>query len=130
MTTAWNGLLPNWLTLLLVAALLMAVVHGTWTLLRKQVARRWIAGLGALRVAIVGVFMLILLQPVVTYSANVPQLPEMAVLVDVSTSMGQPSGSSDGTRLKEAVARLRTGLNCFWVAIVLHHATGESRTCR
>jgi hypothetical protein len=109
MTTVWNGPLPIWLTLLLGAALVIALIHGTWTLLRKQVAPRWIAVLGALRVAILGVFVLILLQPIVTYSANVPQLPEMAVLVDVSTSMGQPSGSGDGTRLQEAAARLRTG---------------------
>jgi hypothetical protein len=107
MTTAWNGLAPIWLTLLLGTALAIALVHGAWTLLRKQVPHRWIAVLAALRSAILGVFVLVLLQPVVTYSSSTPQLPEMAILVDVSASMGQPSGASDRTRLQEAAGHLQ-----------------------
>ena len=95
-----HSLLPVWLALMLIGALLASVVYGAWTLMHKQVRPRWVAILTGLRLAIVAVFAFILLQPVVSYSRTIPRLPELLVLIDSSQSMAKLAGSQ--TRLEEA----------------------------
>jgi hypothetical protein len=93
--------------LLLVMAFFGAIVFGTLTLVRKSIPRNWVLVLSALRFGIFVLFLLILLQPAITYRSNTAQLPEMIVLVDVSQSMARPG--SKGTRLDEVNAVLRRG---------------------
>jgi hypothetical protein len=107
MSFQFNSVLPACFALPLIAALLAATIFGTVTLLRKRIAPNLIITLSALRFAIFIVFLLILLQPALTYTSNVPQLPELVVLVDTSPSMAQDDGK--GTRLSEATAALRQG---------------------
>lgn len=95
--------LPLWVSLLLATALLGMVVHGSITLLQRQVPRRWVIGLAALRVGIVAVFTLILLQPVVSGTRSAERRPEMLVLVDGSESMAQPGTREGVSRLQESL---------------------------
>src|SRR5262249_5336177 len=107
MSLHFNNLLPWWLSVLLVIALLGATVYGTLTLVRKGVAGNWVMTLLLLRLGVFVLFLLILLQPALTYTSRTTQLPELIVLVDTSQSMGQ-SGSK-GTRIEEVGGVLRRG---------------------
>lgn len=107
MAIQFNNLLPLWLTLPLVLALLAAIGYGTFTLARKQVARNWLVTLTSLRLGIFVLFVLILVQPAVTYTSSVRQLPELIVLVDASHGMGQ--AGENRTRLDEVKTALRQG---------------------
>jgi hypothetical protein len=107
MSMQLNPLLPIWLSLPLMAALFAGVVYGTWVLRQKQVARRWVIALTCLRLAIFAAFVLILLQPALSYSHSTPQLPELLVLIDTSKSMNR--AGSKGTRLEESIALLQKG---------------------
>ncbi|HZZ77949.1 MAG TPA: vWA domain-containing protein, partial [Gemmataceae bacterium] len=107
MSMHFDLLLPAWLTMLLALALLGAIAYGTMTLLQKGVARKFFVILTLIRVIVFVLFLLILLQPALTYTSQAAQLPELVVLVDTSRSMGQASGK--GTRLGEVTAHLRQG---------------------
>lgn len=107
MSIQWNPVLPTWLTWLLLLAMFVAFTFGTLTLIRKQVAGRWVRWLTALRIGMLVTFLAIVLQPVFTYSRNVPQLPEMLILMDTSRSMAQ--SASESTRLDEVRKHLRAG---------------------
>src|SRR5262245_63808610 len=67
--------LPVWLILFLAVDLLVVLAHGTFTLIRRQVPRRSIIQLGILRVAIVLLFALVLLHPVVAYKRSTERRP-------------------------------------------------------
>lgn len=99
--------IPAWQISLLAVGLLAFLAYGCALLARKNVPRRWIVTLGVLRVAIVAVFTVSLLQPVVSYSRSEPRRPEMVVLVDTSASMGLPRAEGTGSRLDEALGALR-----------------------
>src|SRR5262245_10520714 len=98
--------LPVWVILLLSAALLAVLAHGSVILLRRQVPRRSVVILAILRVAIILLFALVLLHPVASYSRTTQRRPEMLVLFDVSESMAQPGASEGTTRLEEVVQAL------------------------
>jgi hypothetical protein len=98
-------ILTPWLTWLVAVALLAVLVQGTIVLVRKGIQPRWVAILGGLRFSIIVVFLLILFQPVFSYSREMEQLPELMVLVDTSRSMAQ-SGQRGQSRLEEAVSVL------------------------
>ncbi len=101
--------LPLWLVLLLSAALLGVLAHGSLTLLRRQVPRRSVIVLALLRIAMVLLFALVLLHPVASYTRTIERRPEMLVLLDVSESMAQPGASDGTTRLEEVVRTLDGG---------------------
>jgi hypothetical protein len=101
------GILPAWLVWVLAGGLLGVLAHGTLVLIHKKIQPRWVAILGGLRLAIALVFLLILLQPVLSFSQTTEQLPEIMVLVDTSASMGKPGGASQGSRLDESITALR-----------------------
>src|SRR5436190_8627363 len=103
--------LPVWLILLVCAALLAVLAHGSFTLIHRQIPRRSVMVLASLRVAIILLFALVLLHPVLSYKRTTQRRPEMVVLLDVSESMAQP-GSTEGTsRLEEVLHELdRRGL--------------------
>jgi hypothetical protein len=101
--------LPAWVILLLAAALLGVLAHGSRTLLRRQVPRRWVGILAILRVAMVALFVLVLLQPVLSYTRTTERRPEMLVLLDTSASMAQPGGTAGTSRLGEVVHALDQG---------------------
>ncbi|MBI2805810.1 MAG: VWA domain-containing protein [Planctomycetes bacterium] len=107
MTIQFNPLLSFWLSLPLIAALLTAVVYGGWVLRQKQVARNWRIALTGLRTGVFCVFVLILLQPALSYTSSSPQLPEMLVLVDTSKSMSRTSAKKN--RLEDALGVLQQG---------------------
>ncbi len=108
MSIQLNPLLSSWLTLLLVLALLGALVHGTVIMLRKQVVPRLVWTLGGIRLAIFFTFLAILLQPAVSYTTSVAQLPELLVLIDTSPSMSIPAAGGN-TRLDEVKGVLKKG---------------------
>ena len=107
MSIQMSQLLPAWLTVLLLVALLAALIYGTLTLVRKAIARNWVITLSCLRAAILVAFLLILLQPAISYTSNTAQLPELIVLVDTSLSMSKPG--TKGTRLEEVTLALQIG---------------------
>src|SRR5262249_23108403 len=82
---------------------------GTWSMLHKQVRPGWAALLALLRLIVLALVVLVLLQPVVSYSSSATPLPELLVLIDTSRSMGQPAGRGDTTRLAETLGILRAG---------------------
>src|SRR5436309_15539293 len=103
--------LPVWVILLVCAALLAALAHGSITLIRRQIPRRSIIVLASLRVAIILLFALVLLHPVASWTRSTQRRPEMLVLLDVSESMSQPGASEGTSRLEEVVQALdRQGL--------------------
>jgi len=102
--------LAVWVVLLMSAALLGVLAHGSLTLLRREVPRRSVAVLAVLRIAIVILFALVMLQPVVSYTRTVDRRPEMLVLIDVSESMAEPGGKEGTTRLEEVKGALGGGL--------------------
>lgn len=101
---------PVWVALGLSAALLAVLAHGSFSLLRRQVPGRWVVILACLRVAIIALFTLVLLQPVLSWSRTAQRRPEMLVLVDTSESMAQAGGADGLTRLEEAMRILDSGL--------------------
>ena len=107
MSLQMNPLLSTWLTVLLIFALFAATAYGTLTLVHKAIARNWVITLSCLRAAILVAFLLILLQPAISYTSSLAQLPELIVLVDTSHSMGQPG--TKGTRLEEVTSALQKG---------------------
>lgn len=94
---------PAWLIVLVGAALLALLVHGVIVLRRREVLPRGIRILTALRFLVALVFLLCLMQPVVSYTREVEEIPEMLVLVDVSQSMSLPAGADKADRLQHAV---------------------------
>lgn len=102
--------LPIWVVFVLSACLLGALGHGSWTLLRREVPRRSVLILAGLRVAIVVLFALVLIQPVVSYTRRALRRPELLVLIDTSASMSQAGGSEGVSRLDEVVRILEGGL--------------------
>ncbi len=104
----WLPLLPAWLVVLLAVALLTTLAYGSLMLLRKQVPGRWVAVLGGCRLAVVAVFVVAMLQPVVSYTRPVEPLPELMILVDTSESMARP-GDGQTSRLAEVLPRLQNG---------------------
>jgi hypothetical protein len=105
-----NSTLPAWLSWFLIAGLLVMLAYGTAVLIRKRINPRWVAFLSGLRLAIIGIFLLILFQPVLSTTRSSEQLPEMMILVDTSRSMAQPGGPGKGSRLEEVVAALEKKL--------------------
>jgi hypothetical protein len=103
----WLPLLPRWAILLTAAAFLALLLHGSLVLRRKQVPGRRVLTLAGLRLLIGAVLVLLLLRPVLSYSRNEEQRPTLAVLIDMSQSMGQPGGKPGQSRLddvREALA--------------------------
>lgn len=121
---SWMPVLPVWLVALISLALLALLVRGSLLLAEKRLPRRWILLLGALRLAIVVVFALCLLQPIVTFHRTVQEGPPVLVLFDTSKSMGLKDG-----RLTEAMqwieksglqAKLAARPNVLWFAFDSH----------
>ena len=87
MTISWMPGLPLWVIALITFALLALLAHGSLVLARKRLPMRWIAMLGLLRLAIVLVFAICLLQPIVSFHRTVEEGPPVFVLLDTSKSM-------------------------------------------
>ena len=104
-----SPVLPGWLVMLLAGALLIAVAQGAAVMARKEIAPRWVVLLTGLRLAIVGLFVAALMQPVISTIRSTASLPEMVVMVDVSKSMGLPGGAGSKTRLEESASNLGQG---------------------
>jgi hypothetical protein len=102
--------LPVWLVLVLSAGLIGVLVHGSFTLLRREVPRRWIVILAGLRIAVVVLFALVLIQPVISYTRQAQRRPELLVLLDTSESMAQAGGTEGVSRLDEVRQILDGGL--------------------
>ncbi len=129
MTISWMPSLPLWAIGLVTFALLALLVHGSFVLAQKRLPRRWIATLGLLRIAIVLVFAICLLQPIVSFHRTVLEGPPVFVLLDTSKSMGIKDSAAPTSRLTDAVqwlesSGLRNNLasrpNAFWFAFDAH----------
>jgi hypothetical protein len=102
-------MMPAWAIALVALVLLALLVHGSLVLLRKKLPPRWVVILGLLRLAIIGVFVLCLLQPVVSFSRTERRWPDALILIDTSQSMGHESSALPGRpRLREVIERLRS----------------------
>jgi len=88
MTISWMPVLPLWAIAFISFALLALLVHGSLVLARKRLPRRWIVVLAILRVAIVLVFAVCMLQPMISFHRTVQEGPPVFVLLDTSKSMG------------------------------------------
>jgi hypothetical protein len=109
LTIHLDPILPAWAVASFAAALLALLGYGSWLLLRRQVPPRWVAILAGWRGAAVAVVVLILLQPTLAFTTSGERLPDLAVLVDTSPSMGLPAGKGHGSRLEGVLADLRSG---------------------
>lgn len=96
----WSPLLPIWMIALAAVVLAVLVMYGSSMLIGKNVPRSTVMLLGVLRALVIAIVVIALLRPVVSFQSDVEQLPELAVLVDVSKSMGATSGET--TRLDAA----------------------------
>ena len=123
----WLPLVSGWLIAVLATGLFALLAHGSVALLRKKVSPRWVMVLALGRVVIVFVFVLVLLQPVVSYTRLVAPRPEMIVLIDTSRSMELPVPSGK-SRLEEV--RSQMGKSDFASALErryrLHYFTFDS----
>ena len=97
-------ILPPWAIAAVAAALAALVTHGAVLLVRKKLPGRWVTILALLRLAISGVFVLCLLQPVVSFSRSEERRPDALVLIDTSRSMSRESAARPGVpRLREVL---------------------------
>src|SRR5437867_3187244 len=111
MTISWMPVLPLWVIALNIFALLALLVHGSLVLASKRLPKRWIATLGVLRAAIVTVFAICMLQPIISFRRTVQEGPPVFVLLDTSKSMGIKDGNSPDSRLTDSVQWLeKSGL--------------------
>ena len=108
-TFQFSSLWPLGLIMAAAVALAGAVVFATVVLLRKGVRPGWVTLLALLRFGAVAAFLLLVLQPVFTYTRAVEQRPELLVLVDASRSMAHAAGSGKGSRLEEVLAVCQKG---------------------
>lgn len=102
-------LMPAWAIACVTLCLLAVLAHGSRLLVRNRVPRRWIGLLGGLRVAVIAVFAICMLQPVISFRTTEERLPEMAVLVDTSRSMACADVAGAGSRLEAARAAVGRG---------------------
>ncbi|MGE0608134.1 MAG: hypothetical protein AB7O62_13650 [Pirellulales bacterium] len=94
---------------LAIGCLLLALLaYGSRLLRRKHVPPRSVAALAILRAAMVVLFCLGLLHPVLSYTRSVAQAPDVLVMVDASQSMNAASAAGDGSRWYEALRTLQT----------------------
>lgn len=99
---------PAWLIAALAVAMVVLLLVGSSSLLRKRVPVRWVIGLGVLRVMIILVFVLCLLGPVVSYQRETTRKLDLLLLVDTSRSMAQPApGQTDISRLAHGLSLLQ-----------------------
>ncbi len=111
MSISWMPVLPLWAIAAIVLALLALLLFGSLVLAKKRLPARWIATLGTLRLAIVLVFAICMLQPVVSFRRTVQEEPPVLVLLDVSKSMGLKDAATSADRLHDAVQWLeKSGL--------------------
>ncbi|MEO6053086.1 MAG: hypothetical protein ABIP97_03660 [Chthoniobacterales bacterium] len=103
MSVHWLPSLPLWVIYALTIGLVALLGFGCVMLKQKNIPPSWIAILGGLRIAIIGVFVLCLFQPVLSCKHTVTQGPAMLVMLDTSLSMKSPDASGHGTRLQEVM---------------------------
>jgi len=107
LTLHLNPVLAGWLIAVLAALMLAAVSWSAMILRRRQVPRRWLAILCALRIVAVALFVIGLLQPVISFNRTTHPKPALTVVIDTSASMAMADG--DSTRLRRATAVLAAG---------------------
>lgn len=132
MTISWMPVLPLWAIAAIVLALLVLLLHGSMVLAKKRLPLPWIATLGVLRVAIVLVFGICMLQPIISFRRTVEEGTPLLVLLDVSKSMGIKDAAAPAGRLPDALQWLgNSGLqsslagraNVHWFAFDSHART-------
>src|SRR5688572_23186151 len=104
-----NAVVPTWFVALVGVALVLLLVHGSRLLRRKNVPPNWVGVLAVLRAVIIVVFVVTLLQPVVSCSRTAEQAPDLILLIDTSRSMNAPASAEGRTRFDAARAALRAG---------------------
>lgn len=102
MAVKFMPILPVWIIVLVAAALVATLAYGSVILMRKQVPARWVSYLGALRLAAVGLLLICLLRPIVSYTIDVTRSPDLVVLVDTSASMA----GDEPTRLAQTLEQI------------------------
>jgi hypothetical protein len=109
MSTAFHfrAALPTWIIILSALLLLAGVAWSARILTGKRLPRRWIFTLTILRISAVVIFIVGLMQPVISYSRTTQPKPALTVVIDTSASMGIDDGG--GSRLKHATMALSEG---------------------
>lgn len=111
MTITISPVFPVSLIIAMGLMLLLVLAYGSVLLRDKAVPAKWILILGVLRVLAVGVFLLCLMRPEVSFSRSDTQLPGLLVLLDESQAVTTPVDGSSESRMDEVVRVLReTGL--------------------
>lgn len=132
MTISWMPVLPLWAIALVVGGLLALLAYGSLVLARKRLPHRWITILAVLRIAIVLVFALCLLQPIVSFRRTVEEGPPVFVMLDTSKSMAVKDAPEATARLTDSVQWLeQSGLksalasrpNVHWFGFDAHART-------
>jgi len=105
-------LIPGWLIAAVALALFALLAHGSVVLLRKRAPGRWVVCLGVLRSVAIGLFIMCLVRPIVSYRWTVRKRPDLLVLLDTSRSMGKVVGNADASRLRQVLREMAvSGLN-------------------
>ncbi len=107
MTMNLQPLWPHAAIVMAGLALLAMTAVAAHRLAVKEVPRRWIARLTALRVLAVFIFLTALWRPVVRYERRVAEKPDLLVLVDDSASMSQTDAGENLSRMEQVQQVLR-----------------------
>ncbi|MEO6848934.1 MAG: hypothetical protein ABI443_14400 [Chthoniobacterales bacterium] len=108
MSIHWIPILPVWLIAAVTVGLIILLGYGSIVLKQKNVPPKWIGILGAVRIAIILLFVICLFQPVVSCKHTVTQGPAMLVLMDTSLSMKAPEAEGRDPRLQETIKWLES----------------------
>ncbi len=93
---------------LLVTAALLVIAGVGWSLLRGVRSRGRVIALGAMRLVMLAVFLLVLFQPQLRHDEVTVLRPQLAVLVDTSESMDDPVDDHQPRRSQEVVEWFRS----------------------
>lgn len=106
MSVRWMPVMPVPVIGAIVGVMLLLLAHGSLDLLRKRLPLGLVLRLGALRMAILAIFSLCLLQPVLSLIRTTNLAPPLLVLLDASRSMGLSDAGSSLNRLSSTLAAM------------------------
>ncbi len=107
MTVTISPVFPVSLIVAIGLILLVVLAYGSNLLRDKAVPARWIMILGIIRLIAVGVFMICLLRPELSFSRSDTELPGLLVLLDQSQQLTAVADDTSDSRLKELIDAMR-----------------------
>lgn len=107
MNLTFAPLLPLWLIAAIGAVLLGLLGYGSMLLRAKSISPRWVTILAGLRVVAIVLFVLLLARPVIHYTKDITDKPDMMVMLDTTRSMGRDAAGDPDPRLRDVIAAMR-----------------------